>query len=128
MYDPPKMKGLDLFEHRFRYQQQKYEKKEKEDKISKYLAYSFQTHHQKDIVRIDYNLKIQRELMDNIGGGATLDRAMQVRLDNLAMVKIHSCFINVPKGLKQLVQWLELLQSVGRRDEIKRLSAQEKSW
>jgi hypothetical protein len=52
--------------------------------------------------------------------------AAQVRLNNLDLVKNHSCFINNPKRIKLLEQRLELQCSVGRSEEIRKSSALEK--
>jgi hypothetical protein len=49
-----------------------------------------------------------------------------VRLDNLGLVKNHSCFINNPKRIKLLEQRLELQRSIGRSEEIRKSSALKK--
>jgi hypothetical protein len=50
---------------------------------------------------LDYHLKIQGELMADSGkAGFSLQMAAQVRLDNLSLVKNHSCFINNPKCME----------------------------
>ncbi len=49
-----------------------------------------------------------------------------MRLDNLGLVKNHSCFINNPKCIKLLEQWLELQHSIGWSEEIRKSSALEK--
>jgi hypothetical protein len=49
-----------------------------------------------------------------------------VRLDNLGLVKNHSCFINNLKHKKLLEQRLELQRSIGRLEEIQKSSALEK--
>jgi hypothetical protein len=56
----------------------------------------------------------------------SLQKAAQVRLDNLGLVKNHSCFINNPKRIKLLEQRLELQRSIGRLEEIGKSSALEK--
>ena len=44
---------------------------------------------------LDYHLKIQGDLMADSGeAGFSLQKAAQVRLDNLGLVKNHSCFVN----------------------------------
>jgi hypothetical protein len=43
-----------------------------------------------------------------------LQKVAQVRLDNLGLVKNHSCLINNPKRIKLLEQRLELQRSIGR--------------
>jgi len=49
---------------------------------------------------LDYHLKIQGDLMADSGeAGFSLQKAAQVRLDNLGLVKNHSCFINNPKRI-----------------------------
>ncbi len=76
---------------------------------------------------LNYNLKIQGDLMADSGeAGFSLQKAAQVRLDNLALVKNHSCFINNPKRIKLLEQRLELQHSIGRSEEIQKSSAIKK--
>ncbi len=76
---------------------------------------------------LDYHLKIQGDLMADSGkAGFSLQKAAQVRLDNLGLVKNHSCFINNPKRIKLLEQRLELQRSIGRSEEIRKSSALEK--
>jgi len=77
---------------------------------------------------LDYHLKIQGDLMADSGeAGFSLQKAAQVRLDNLGLVKNHSCFINNQNRIKLLEQRLELQQcSIGRSEEIRKSSALEK--
>jgi hypothetical protein len=76
---------------------------------------------------LDYHLKIQGELMADIGkAGFSLQKAAQVRLDNLGLVTNHSCFINNPKRMEQLKHWLGLHRSMGRSEEIRKMTALEK--
>ncbi len=49
-----------------------------------------------------------------------------MRLDNLGLVKNHSCFINNPKRIKLLEQWLELQHSIRRSEGIRKSSALKK--
>ncbi len=58
--------------------------------------------------------------------GFSLQKAAQVRLDNLGLVKNHSCFINNPNRIELLEQRLELQRSIGRSEEIRKSSALEK--
>jgi hypothetical protein len=58
---------------------------------------------------LDYHLKIQGELIAaSSEAGFSLQMAVQVRLDNLELVKKLSCFINNSKRMEQLEHWLEL--------------------
>ena len=76
---------------------------------------------------LDYHLKIHGELMaDSSEAGFSLQKAAQVRLDNLGLVKNHSCFINNPKHMERLEHWLELQRSMGRSDEIRKMTVLEK--
>ncbi len=76
---------------------------------------------------LNYHLKIQGDLLaDSREAGFSLQKAAQVRLDNLGLVKNHSCFINNPKRIELLEQWLELQHSIGRSEKIKKSSAIEK--
>ncbi len=56
----------------------------------------------------------------------SLQKAAQVRLDNLGLVKNHSCFIKNQKHIKLLEQRLELQHSISRSEEIQKSSALEK--
>ncbi len=49
-----------------------------------------------------------------------------MRLDNLGLVKNHSCYINNLKRIKLLEQRLELQHSIGRSEEIRKSRALEK--
>ncbi len=49
-----------------------------------------------------------------------------MRLNNLGLVKNHSCFINNPKRIKLLEQRLEHQCSIGRSEEIQKSRALEK--
>jgi hypothetical protein len=120
------LKGIDRFNHLVRYRQIKFAKNEKDHKISDALACSPRTNHQRDLMCVDYPLKMQGELWDDITGGVTLEKAAQVRLDNIGMVKSHGCFLNDPLRLERLQSRLELQRSIGRRDEIQRLTAEGK--
>ncbi len=76
---------------------------------------------------LDYHLKIQGDLMADSGkADFSLQKAAQVRLDNLGLLKNHSCFINNPKRIKLLEQRLELQRSIGRLEGIQKSSALEK--
>jgi hypothetical protein len=76
---------------------------------------------------LDYHLKIQGELMADSGkAGFSLQKAAQVRLDNLRLMKNHSYFINNPKRMEQLEHQLELQRSISRSDEIRKMTALEK--
>jgi hypothetical protein len=75
----------------------------------------------------NYHLKIQGELMADSGkAGFSMQQAMQVRLDNLGLVMNHSYFINNPQRFEQLEHLLELQRSMGRSDEIRKMTALEK--
>ena len=76
---------------------------------------------------LDYHLKIQGDLMADSGeAGYSLQKAAQVRLDNLGLVKNHSCFVNNQNRIELLEQRLELQRSIGRSEEIRKSSALEK--
>jgi hypothetical protein len=72
-----------------------YAKKEDEFKISAHLnVASPANQHQKILLRLDYYLKIQDSLMDNVNAGVNLRKTAQCRLDNLRQIKSSSTFIN----------------------------------
>jgi hypothetical protein len=56
----------------------------------------------------------------------SLQKAAQVRLNSLGLVKNLSCFIINSKCIKLLEQRLELQRSIGRSEEIRKVSALEK--
>jgi hypothetical protein len=86
---------MDLFEHQIAFHQRAYSKRESKHKISDSLACSPRTSHQRSLMSLDYHLKIQGDLMADSGeAGFSLQKAAQVRLDNLGLVKNHSCFVN----------------------------------
>jgi len=101
--------------------------RESEHTISDSLACSHHTSHQRSLMSFDYHLKIQGDLMADSGeSGFLLQKAAQVRLDNLGLVKNHSCFVNNPNRIKLLEQMLEIQRSIGRSEEIRKSSALEK--
>ena len=118
--------GIARFNHLVRYRQIKYAKNKDDHKISDSLACSPRTNHQRDLMSIDYHLRMQGELWNDIAGGVTLEKAAQVRLDNIGMGKSHGCFLNDPLRLERLQSRLELQRSIGKRDEIQRLTAEGK--
>jgi hypothetical protein len=125
--NPDGVKGMDIFEHQVAFHQRAYSKRESEHKISDPLACSPRTSHQRFLMSLNYHLKIQGDLMaDNGEAGFSLQKAAQVRLDNLDLVKNHSCFINNPKRIELLEQRLELQRYIGRLEEIRKSSAIEK--
>jgi hypothetical protein len=76
---------------------------------------------------LDYHLKIQGDLMSDSGeAGFSLQKAAQVWLDNLGLVKNHSCFVNNQNRIELLEQRLELQHSIGRSEQIRKSSALEK--
>ena len=76
---------------------------------------------------LDYHLKIRGDLMaDSREAGFSLQKAAQLRLDNLGLVKNHSCFVNNQNRIELLEQRLELQRSIGRSEEIRKSSALEK--
>ena len=72
------------------------------------------------------HLKIQGTLMDDLNEGVSLQKAAQVRLDNLGQIKSRSTVINDPTGLERMRARYELQSSLGRRDEIERLDDEER--
>jgi len=118
--NPYGVKGMDLFEHHVAFHQQAYSKRESKHKISDSLACSPRTSHQRSLMSLDYyHLKIQGDLMaDSREAGFSLQKAAQVRLDNIGLVKNHH--------IKLLEQRLELQHSIGRSEEIQKSSALEK--
>ncbi len=128
-HNPDGLTGIGLFEHQVRFQQRAYSKKEDKHKISDHLANSPHTSHQRWLMSLDYHLDIQGELMADSGKARfSLQKAAQARLDNLELAKNHSCFINNPKCMERLEHRLELQCSMGRSDEIRKMTALEKDF
>jgi len=92
--------------------------RESKHTISDSLACSPHTSHQRSLMSFDYHHKIQGDLMADSGEAVfSLQKAAQVRLDNLGLVKNHSCFVNNPNHIELLEQWLELQHSSWRKSE-----------
>ena len=64
--------------------------------------------------------------MDDLNEGVSLQKAVQVRLNNLGQIKSRSAFINGPTMLERLRAIYELQRSLGRRDEIECLDDEER--
>jgi hypothetical protein len=77
-------------------------------------------------MKIDYHLEMQGNLMADVNAGVPLEKAAQVRLDNLGQIKSRSCFINDPGRLERLRQRFELLRSCGAMEAAGRQEAAEK--
>ena len=76
---------------------------------------------------INYHLKMQGTLLEDVNGGVSLQKAAQVRLDNLAQIKARCTFINDPARLGRLRDRLELQRSLGDiEDANRRETAQKK--
>ena len=106
--------------------QRAFVKKADKHKISDYLDINTRTPHQHDLMEIDYHLKIQGTLMDDLNEGVSLQKSAQVRLENLGQIKSRSTFINDPTRLECLRAIYELQRYLGRRDEIERLYDEER--
>ena len=64
--------------------------------------------------------------MADLNEGVSLQKAAQVRLDNLGQIKSRSTFINDPTRLERLRARFELQRSLGRREELERLDDEDK--
>jgi len=104
---------MDLFFHGINWRQLTYATKEKEHKISDHLMCSPRTHHQRELMTIDYGKKLQGELMADLMDGVPREKAAQVRLDNLGQIRNRCQEINEPKRLERLRQRLELRKHWG---------------
>ena len=122
---PPGLKGIELFEKMLNFSQRAFGKKADKHNISDYLEINTRTPHQHALMEIDYHLKIQGILMDDLNEVFSLQRAVQVPLDNLGQIKIRSTFINDPTRLERLRAIYELRRSLGGRDEIESLDDEE---
>lgn len=119
---PNGMTGLDLFFHQVNFRQRSYALREREHKISEHLnVCSPRTAHQRALMDIDYDKKMQGTLMADVKEGVPLDKAARVRLDNLGQIKNRTQFINNPKRMANLQARLELLESLGHAEEMAKL-------
>lgn len=124
---PSHLKGEELFDHSIGFMHRQYAKKEDDFKISAHLnVASPANQHQKDLLTLDYHLKMQGSLMADVNAGVNLRKAAQCRLDNLGQIKSRSAFINDPTRLQRMQSRLELQKSLGRVDEIAEVEAAEK--
>ena len=98
----PGLMGIELFEHMLNFRQRTFGRKADKYKIYDYLDINIRTSHQHALMEIDYHLKIQGTLMDDLNEGVSLQKAAQVRLDNLGQIKSRSTFINYPTRLEHL--------------------------
>ena len=106
--------------------QREFGNKAEKHKISVYLDINTRTPHQHSLTEIDYILKIQGTLLDDLNEGVSLPKAVRVRLNNLGQIKRRSTFINDPTRLERLRVRYELQRSLGRRDEIELLDDEER--
>ena len=119
---PNGMTGMDLFFHQVNFRQRSYALREEEHKISAHLnVCSPRTPHQRALMDIDYDKKMQGTLMADVKEGVPLDKAARVRLDNLGQIKNRTQFINDPKRMANLQARLELLESLGHAEEMAKL-------
>lgn len=124
---PEGLTGIKLFDHMCNFRQRSYAHKEKDHKISDHLDCQPRTSHQHDLMKIDYHLRMQGTIMGDVMEGVPLEKAAQVRLDNLGQVKSRSQFINDPRRLNALRDRLELLRSLGRAEELAQMEEKEKT-
>ena len=62
---------------------------------------------------LDYHLKIQGDMMADLNKGVPLQKAAQVKLDNLVKVKSHSNLANHPGWLDRLRNRLKIQKPLG---------------
>mmetsp|Transcript_38277 Transcript_38277/g.92335 ORF Transcript_38277/g.92335 Transcript_38277/m.92335 type:complete len:351 (-) Transcript_38277:10-1062(-) len=110
-------KKEELFEHMVQFRQRKYARKEDDHKVLAALDIEPRNAHQRSFYDLNYALKQQGTLMEDIGSGTCQRRAAQCRLDHLGQVKSHPQFVNDPRRLVAHRQRLELLRSLGRVNE-----------
>ena len=78
------------------------------------------TTHQQDLMGLDYHLKIQGIMMADLNEGVPLQKAAQVKFDNLVQVKSHSNFANHSGRLDHLRNRPEIQTLLGMLAEIER--------
>ena len=118
---PQGMKDIELFNHQINCCQRMYVLKEKDHKISDWLEVFPRTPHQRSLMDLDYHWKMQGNLLEDLDQGVHLQKAAQVCLNNLGLIKSSSMFINNPTRLARLRARLELQRSLGRRQDIEAL-------
>ena len=71
-------------------------------------------------MQLGYKFQEQGNLMTDTMAGVPLEKAAQVRLNNLGLVKRHAFFINNPNCLKHLRERLEMTKLLGLVQAIER--------
>ena len=69
-------------------------------------------HHQKVFMELSYPLKIQVYLMAYLNEGVYLQKAAQVRLENLSQIRNQSTFINNSQRIGCLRDMIEMMKSL----------------
>ena len=70
-------------------------------------------HHQKALMVLSYHLKIQGSLIAGLNEGFFLQKAVQVRLENIAQIRNRSTCFNDPQQLGRLRDRLDMMKSLG---------------
>ena len=123
---PPGLSNEEAFIHMIEYRQRRYAKKKEQHKISDSLLVSPRNHHQRSLMGIRYDLEMQGNLMEDVHEGVPLEKAAQVRLDNLAQIKSRTQFINDPERLQRLKHRLEMMKSIGAMEAAGKKEAAKK--
>ena len=83
-------------------------------------------HHHKALMGLSYHLNIQGSLMYDLNEGVSLEKAVQVWLDNLAQIRNRSTFINDPQRLGRLMDSLEMMKYLGYINNCNRRETEKK--
>ena len=101
------------FNHQVQFSHRAYDNKEIQHKISDHLMCSPRNHHQKALMGLSYHPKIQGSLMADINKCVSLQKAAQVRLDNIYQIRNRSTFINDTQQLVRIRDRIKMMQSMG---------------
>ena len=122
---PKGMKGEELLDHQSAFRQREYAAKPEQHFISPALNVEARTSHQRSLMEIDYVHRVQGSLMADVNAGVPLEKAAQVRLDNLGLIKRHALFVNNPQRLERHRERLEMMRSLGLVQEMATQEAEE---
>ena len=126
LLQPPGLVVKAAFNHQLQCLQQAYSDKESQHNISNRLMCSPRNHHQKSFMGLSYHLKVQSSFMADLNEVFSLQKAAQLRLDNLAQIRNRSTFINYSQQLGCIRGRLEMMKSLGCINNFNRSGIEKK--
>ena len=128
---PEGMTGMNLFEHMIGFRLREFSKDQTNHNISDAVGVvspiKGYPQHQKDLMQVDYHRVIEKDLMDSVGNGGTLQQAARARLDMCGAIKSHSMFVNAPERLQRHLERTELALSVGHIQLLQKKETEKKA-